>query len=212
MHEGDYLISLNGSDLTLNDNPYRLLENTADKRIELTVNARPVREGARDVLDQAGQERAGSLALDWVESRRQLVDKLSGGRIGYVYVPDTADDGHREFYKGIIAQTDKEAWIIDDRYNGGGYDPGQDGRHAVAPDHQLLALPRGETAARPGVRPRGAQGHAHQPLLLLGRRQLPLPVPASGSWASSSARAPGAAWSATPGARRSWTARRSPCR
>jgi tricorn protease len=123
VHEGDYILSLNNSDLTLADNPYRLLENTADKRIELTVNAKPVREGARTYWIKPVRSELELMALDWVESRRQLVDRLSGGRIGYVYVPNTADDGHREFYKGIIAQTDKEAWIIDERYNGGGYDP-----------------------------------------------------------------------------------------
>lgn len=121
--EGDYVIRLNGSELTLADNPYRLLENTADKRIELTVNAKPAAEGARTYWIKPIRSELALMALDWVESRRQLVDKLSGGRIGYVYVPDTASDGHREFYKGIIAQADKEAWIIDDRYNGGGYDP-----------------------------------------------------------------------------------------
>ncbi|MCX6556999.1 MAG: PDZ domain-containing protein [Candidatus Aminicenantes bacterium] len=123
VHEGDYIISLNNTDLPLSENPYHLLENTADKRIELTVNAKPGREGARTYWVKPVKSELALMALDWVESRRQLVDKLSFGRIGYVYVPNTADDGHREFYKGISAQTDKEAWIIDDRYNGGGFDP-----------------------------------------------------------------------------------------
>jgi len=123
VHEGDYIISLNGTDLPLSENPYRLLEDSADKRIELTVNARPERAGARTYWIKPVKSELDLMALDWVESRRQLVDRLSGGRIGYVYVPNTADDGHREFYKGIIAQTDKQAWIIDERYNGGGFDP-----------------------------------------------------------------------------------------
>jgi tricorn protease len=123
VREGDCIISLNGSDLALSDNPYRLLENTAGKRIEITVNAKPELAGARTYWIKPIKSELALLALDWVESRRQLVDKLSGGRIGYVYVPDTADAGHREFYKGISAQTDKLAWIIDDRYNGGGFDP-----------------------------------------------------------------------------------------
>ncbi len=123
VREGDYIIRLNGSDLPLSENPYRLLENSADKRIELTVNARPVREGARTYWVKPVKSELELMAMDWVESRRRLVDKLSDGRIGYVYVPNTANDGHREFYKGLIAQTDKQAWIIDERYNGGGYDP-----------------------------------------------------------------------------------------
>jgi tricorn protease len=123
VREGDFIISLNQADLPLSENPYRLLENTVGKRIELTVNSRPVREGARTYWVKPVRSELALMALDWVESRRQLVDRLSGGRIGYVYVPDTAGDGHREFYKGISAQTDKEAWIIDERYNGGGFDP-----------------------------------------------------------------------------------------
>ncbi|MBN2400550.1 acetyl-CoA synthetase [candidate division KSB1 bacterium] len=123
IREGDCIISLNGSELKIADNPYRLLENTAGRRIEITVNDKPRREGARTYWIKPIRSELALMALDWVESRRQLVDKLSGGRIGYVYVPDTAGAGHREFYKAIIAQTEKEAWIIDERYNGGGYNP-----------------------------------------------------------------------------------------
>ncbi len=123
VQQGDYIISINHTDLPLAENPYRLLENTAGKRIEITVNDKPQRQGARTYWIKPIRSELALMTLDWAESRRQLVDKLSGGRIGYVYVPDTAVDGHREFYKGIIAQTDKEAWIIDERYNGGGYNP-----------------------------------------------------------------------------------------
>ncbi len=120
---GDYLLSLNGFDVTLKDNPYRFLENTVDRRIEITVSAKGDGSEKRTYWIKPVGSELKLMSLDWVESRRRLVEKLSGGRIGYVYVPDTADDGHREFYKGLYSQTHKEAWIIDDRYNGGGYDP-----------------------------------------------------------------------------------------
>ena len=123
VREGDLLIRLNGNDVTLQDNPYRFLENTVGKRIEITVNTKPTRDGARTYWIKPIKSELGLLAFDWVESRRRMVDRLSNGRIGYIYVPDTADDGHREFAKALYAQADKEAWIIDDRYNGGGYDP-----------------------------------------------------------------------------------------
>jgi tricorn protease len=61
--------------------------------------------------------------FDYIESRRRLVDKLSNGRIGYIHVPDTAINGNRELFKGIYSFNDKEALIIDDRYNGGGWSP-----------------------------------------------------------------------------------------
>ncbi|MCP4152738.1 MAG: acetyl-CoA synthetase, partial [bacterium] len=60
---------------------------------------------------------------DWVASRRKLVDKLSNGRIGYIHVPNTAVAGNRELFKGVYAYNDKDAFIIDDRYNGGGWSP-----------------------------------------------------------------------------------------
>ena len=61
--------------------------------------------------------------LDWVNQRRAMVDKLSGGRIGYIYLPNTAIEGNRELHRGMYAYNDKEALVIDDRYNGGGFIP-----------------------------------------------------------------------------------------
>ena len=61
--------------------------------------------------------------LDWIQSRSALVTKLSNGRIGYVHLPNTAIEGNRELFKQFPSQTDKEALIIDDRYNGGGFIP-----------------------------------------------------------------------------------------
>ncbi len=123
VREGDYLLRLNGNEVKLSDNPYRFLENTVDKRIEITVSASADAAQSRSFWIKPVRSELDLMAMDWVESRRRMVEKLSAGRIGYVYVPDTADDGHREFYKGLYSQLDKEAWIIDDRYNGGGYDP-----------------------------------------------------------------------------------------
>jgi len=60
---------------------------------------------------------------DWVSARRAMVDRLSDGRIGYIHVPNTAVDGNRELFRGMLAYADKEALIIDDRYNGGGFIP-----------------------------------------------------------------------------------------
>jgi len=61
--------------------------------------------------------------LDWVEAQQARVEKLSGGRIGYIHVPNTAVEGNRELFKNFYPQTRKEALIIDDRYNGGGFIP-----------------------------------------------------------------------------------------
>jgi tricorn protease len=121
--EGEYLIRLNGQDLTVKDNPYRLLENTAGKKIPIVVNGKPSAEGAREYEIRPVASEQALFYLDWVQSRRALVDKLSGGRIGYFHVPDTAIPGNREFFKGMYAFHHKDALIIDERYNGGGFSP-----------------------------------------------------------------------------------------
>jgi len=121
--EGDYLISLNGHDVTIKDNPYRFLENTVDKLIPITVNSKPDLKGTRTYTIKPIKSELELFYLDWVESRRQMVDRLSGGRIGYIHVPDTAGDGNRELFRGMYAYYNKEALIIDDRYNQGGMIP-----------------------------------------------------------------------------------------
>ena len=120
---GDYLIALNSSEVTLKDNPYRFLENTMGRKISIKVNARPVAEGAREYWFKPVASELKLFYLDWVRSRREMVDHLSAGRIGYIHVPDTANEGNRELYKGMYAYKNKEALIIDERYNGGGFIP-----------------------------------------------------------------------------------------
>ncbi len=119
--EGDYIIRLNGQDLTLKDNPYRLLENTAGKKTSIVVNGKPSAEGSREYWIRPVASEQALFYVDWVRSRRALVEKLSGGRIGYFHVPDTAVAGNREFFKGFYAFYHKDALIIDERYNGGGF-------------------------------------------------------------------------------------------
>jgi len=121
--EGDYLISLNGREVTLKDNPYQFLENTADKKIAVKVNSEPTEEGAREYWVEPTQSELDLFYLDWVQSRREMVEELSDGRIGYFHVPNTSTQGNRELFKGMYAFHNKQALIIDERYNGGGFIP-----------------------------------------------------------------------------------------
>ena len=119
--EGDYLLAVNGHDLRVPQNPYELFENTAGERTTLTVNSQPTPDGAREVVVKPIGNEFGLRELDWIETNRQKVDKLSGGRVGYVYIPDMGAHGLNEFVKQFFPQIRKEGLVIDVRYNGGGF-------------------------------------------------------------------------------------------
>lgn len=121
--EGEYLISIDGKEVTTAQNPYAFLENKADRSVRITVNSKPSAAGARTYTIKPIANEQELLYLDWVNTRRAMVDKLSGGRIGYIHVPNTAIEGNRELHRGMYAYNHKEALIIDDRFNGGGFIP-----------------------------------------------------------------------------------------
>lgn len=121
--EGDYIISINGQELTTAQNPYELLENLGGRHIELAVNNSPSAAGAKSYTVKTITSEQELRYMDWVNQRREMVDRLSGGKIGYIHVPNTAVEGNRELFRGMYAYHHKEALIIDDRYNGGGFIP-----------------------------------------------------------------------------------------
>lgn len=123
VREGDYIISINGTNLTTDINPYELLENLGDRYIELTVNSSPSSYGANTYNVKTITSEQELRYFNWVLERRAMVDKLSGGKIGYIHVPNTAIEGNRELHRGMYSFNDKDALIIDDRYNGGGFIP-----------------------------------------------------------------------------------------
>jgi tricorn protease len=123
VQEGDFLIAVNGIQVPATENPYRYLENLAGKRTEITVSANADGSHPRTSVIEPIASETELLYLQWVNERRALVEKLSGGRIGYIHVPNTAIEGNRELFRGMYAYHNKEALIIDDRYNGGGFIP-----------------------------------------------------------------------------------------
>ncbi len=129
---GDYLVSIDGEPVTTRDNPYRLLEHTVGVDVTLELSAQADGSDPREVIVRPVASETRLRYLDWVANNRRIVDELSGGRIGYVHVPNTAVEGHRELWEGFTPQARvKDAMIIDDRYNGGGFIPA-DMIHSIA--------------------------------------------------------------------------------
>ncbi len=117
---GDYVLEIDGEDLPANENPYRLLRNKADRPVEFTVNSRPDLEGARKIKFRPISNEESLLYLDYVETARERVDRLSNGRLAYLHLPNMGADGIREFIKWFYGQVKKEGLIVDVRNNGGG--------------------------------------------------------------------------------------------
>lgn len=118
--EGDYLLEVNGRPLMLPTNVYSLFEGTANKQTVLRVNSTPSMEGSRliTVVPLASDDALRSRA--WVERNRRTVDSLSGGRLAYVWLPNTGGPGYTYFTRYYYAQQNKDGAVIDERYNQGG--------------------------------------------------------------------------------------------
>jgi tricorn protease len=119
--ESDYLIAVNGRPLHVPQNPYGLFVNTANENVTLTVNDKPGEEGARQVVVKPISSEYNLRELDMINTNRQKVEQATGGRVGYIYLPDMSASGLNEFVKQFFPQIRKEGLIIDVRYNGGGF-------------------------------------------------------------------------------------------
>ena len=120
VEEGDYILSVDGVELRAPANPYRLLEGTAGRSIELTVSATPSPENARRITVEPIEDEEFLRMWDWVLDNQSRVDELSGRRLAYVWLPDTSRRGYEFFHRMYFAQQDREGAIIDSRDNRGG--------------------------------------------------------------------------------------------
>lgn len=121
--EGDYLLEIDGQPLTADINPHALLVGKANQTVILTVNDRPTTEGARKVRVRPISNEGQLRYAEFVEESRRKVDQLSGGKIAYIHVPNTSIEGMVEFNRGFYGQSDRDAALIDERWNGGGMLP-----------------------------------------------------------------------------------------
>ncbi|HKI12613.1 MAG TPA: PDZ domain-containing protein [Candidatus Acidoferrum sp.] len=117
---GEYLLAVNGRDVRAPNDVYSFFEETAGKQVVLKVGPKPDGSGSRDVTVVPVDNEAALRNYAWIEANRRKVDELTGGRVAYVYLPDTYAGGYTNFNRYYFAQVGKEAAIIDERYNGGG--------------------------------------------------------------------------------------------
>jgi tricorn protease len=121
--EGDYLITVNSVPVRTSESPYAYFQGLAGQLVTLKVNSKPSTEGAWDISVRPIGSESQLRYLDWVESRRKIVSDATGGRIGYMHVPDTSIEGLIMFDKYLGAQLGKDGMIIDERFNSGGFIP-----------------------------------------------------------------------------------------
>jgi tricorn protease len=147
---GDYLLAVRGVDLKPPTEVFSLFENTADKSIEITVGPNPDGKDSRTVTVEPVANEYTLRNTDWVEGNLQKVHKATNGRVAYVYVPNTADLGHTYFKRYFFPQSDKDAIIIDERFNGGGQIADYYIDHLRRPFTAMWATRYGEDLKTPG--------------------------------------------------------------
>jgi tricorn protease len=118
--EGDYILAVNGKELTAAENLYELFEATAGRIVELTIGPNPNYTGSRVVKVVPVESEADLRNRDWVEGNLKKVTEATKGQVAYVYVPNTAGLGFEYFKRYFFPQANRKAIIIDERFNGGG--------------------------------------------------------------------------------------------
>src|SRR5580704_4944082 len=117
---GEYLLAVNGRNVDPSVDVSSYFEGTAGKQVLIKVGPNPDGSGSREVTAIPVDNEIALRNYAWIEGNRRKVDELSGGRVAYVYMPDTANGGYTNFNRYYFAQVGKDAAIIDERYNGGG--------------------------------------------------------------------------------------------
>ncbi len=118
--EGDFLLAVNGQSVDASSDVHRFLVGTAGHQTVLTVGPKADGTGSRNVTVVPVPSETGLRLREWIEGNRRTVDRLSNGRVGYVYIPDTGGDGFAAFNRYFFAHVGKEAVVLDERFNHGG--------------------------------------------------------------------------------------------
>jgi len=119
--EGDYLLAIDGREITTDENYFKYLENKADAEIEITVASSPRMEKGRTYRIKTLYSERGLRYYEWVEGNYEKVRKETNGRVGYIHLADMDQEGIEQFEQGFRAERYRDGLIIDVRNNGGGF-------------------------------------------------------------------------------------------
>ncbi len=121
---GDYLLAINGVALDTSKDPWASFQGLAKKTVTITVSDKPTKDDdAREVVVELLASESTLRYRSWIEHNRAYVEEKTGGRVGYIYVPDTGINGQNNLFRQFFGQIHKDAIIIDERWNGGGQIP-----------------------------------------------------------------------------------------
>ncbi len=120
VNEGDYLLEVAGRELKGTDNIFSFFQATAGKSVVMKVGSDPTGKNARTVTVVPIETETSLRNRAWIDANRRKVEELGGGRVAYVYLPDTAVNGYTYFNRYYYAQLDREGAVLDERFNGGG--------------------------------------------------------------------------------------------
>ncbi|HEX5473468.1 MAG TPA: PDZ domain-containing protein [Vicinamibacterales bacterium] len=155
--EGEYVLAVNGVPLDTKADPWASFDGLGGKTVVLTVNGSPSRSGAREVVVKCLSSETELRFREWIEQRRQIVDKATHGRIGYIYVESTGVGAQNELMRQFMAQWKKDGLIIDERWNSGGQIPDRFIELLHRPILSYWAVRHGESQQSPPVAHRGPE-------------------------------------------------------
>lgn len=119
--EGMFLLAIGGQELRVGEDPWASLEGRAGAAVSVTLNDNPTLEGAKTFLVRPIASEQRMRYLDWVRANRDYVSKKSGGKVGYIHLSAMGTGDMEDFIRQYFSQRDKQALLVDSRFNNGGF-------------------------------------------------------------------------------------------
>lgn len=120
VEEGNFIVGINGKELTAKEDPFQFLDGTSGIQTVLHINKKAAFKDSWKITVKPIRSERALRQRAWVEDNRRKVDELSGGKLAYIWVPNTGGPGYISFNRYFFAQQDKQGAVIDERFNGGG--------------------------------------------------------------------------------------------